>query len=96
MSERIYEILFIVDPNIAERENLRDEVAIATAAIAKAVPLNITVESAAFKNGQAIPKQYTIDGDNISPPLSWRNLPATTKQLVVSAEDLDAATTLRG
>lgn len=83
-----------VDPNIAERENLRDEVAVATAAIAKAVPVTMAIESPAFKNGEAIPQQYTVDGDNISPPLSWRNVPAGAKQLIVTAEDLDAATTL--
>lgn len=83
-----------VDPNIAERENVRDEVALATAAIAKAVSVNITVESAAFKNGAAIPQDYTVDGKNISPPLTWRNLPALTKQVIVTVEDLDAATML--
>ncbi len=31
----------------------------------------ISIESAAFKNGGMIPRIYTCDGEDISPPLKW-------------------------
>jgi Raf kinase inhibitor-like YbhB/YbcL family protein len=34
-----------------------------------------------------MPRDYTPDGRNISPPLEWRNLPAGTRQIVVLCED---------
>lgn len=46
--------------------------------------------STQFKQGQSIPKVYTCDGNNTSPPLSWRDIPAGTKSLVLIMEDPDA------
>ncbi len=40
-------------------------------------------------NGE-IPTQYTCDGADISPPLSWSNVPAGTGSLVLVIEDPDA------
>jgi Raf kinase inhibitor-like YbhB/YbcL family protein len=48
------------------------------------------VSSAAFKNGQPIPADYTCDGKNISPPLSWSSAPAGTESFAVIADDPDA------
>src|SRR5512137_1629276 len=39
----------------------------------------IKIESAAFKHMQPIPSQYSCDGADISPPLSWSNVPAGAK-----------------
>jgi|WetSurMetagenome_2_1015567.scaffolds.fasta_scaffold134219_1 Raf kinase inhibitor-like YbhB/YbcL family protein len=50
----------------------------------------IKIESAAFKHLQPIPSQYTCDGADISPPLSWNGVPAGTKSLALIAEDPDA------
>lgn len=52
----------------------------------------ITVESAAFPEGEAIPRRYAGDGDNVSPPLAWGALPEGTRELVVLCEDPDAPT----
>lgn len=46
--------------------------------------------STKFNQGQSIPKVYTCDGSNISPPLSWKDIPAGTKSLVLIMEDPDA------
>ena len=50
----------------------------------------LTITSSAFEDGGLIPTQYTCDGKNISPPLSWTNLPAGTKSLALIADDPDA------
>lgn len=50
----------------------------------------ITVKSSAFTDGEMIPKKYTCDGDNISPPLSWSGLPEGTESLALVLNDPDA------
>ena len=49
-----------------------------------------TLTSAAFGPGGRIPVRYTADGDGISPPLAWSNLPEGTKSLALLVEDPDA------
>lgn len=46
--------------------------------------------SAAFKNGESIPEQYTCEGKNISPPLAWTGAPAGTRSFVLIVDDPDA------
>lgn len=46
--------------------------------------------SPAFPPGGDIPAQYTCDGSDISPPLSWSGVPAGTQSLVVVINDPDA------
>lgn len=36
-----------------------------------------------FANGQQIPKKYTCEGDDISPPFTFDDVPAGTKSLVL-------------
>jgi Raf kinase inhibitor-like YbhB/YbcL family protein len=50
----------------------------------------IQLTSAAFKEGQPIPRQYTCDGVNISPPLEWSGMPKTAKTVAIIADDPDA------
>jgi Raf kinase inhibitor-like YbhB/YbcL family protein len=50
----------------------------------------ITVTSPALKEGETIPRQYTPDGRNDSPPLAWSGVPAAAKELAVVCEDPDA------
>jgi len=46
--------------------------------------------STAFVQGKPIPRQYTCDGQDISPPLSWSDPPAGTRSLALIADDPDA------
>jgi phosphatidylethanolamine-binding protein (PEBP) family uncharacterized protein len=46
--------------------------------------------SSAFASGQTIPVQYTCEGKDISPPLTWRGIPSETKSLALIADDPDA------
>ena len=48
------------------------------------------LDSSAFKQGQTIPKQYTADGADVSPPLSWTTAPAGTQSFALICEDPDA------
>ncbi len=48
------------------------------------------LNSTAFANGGSIPKRYTCDGADVSPALSWNDIPAGTHSLALIAEDPDA------
>lgn len=48
------------------------------------------IESPAYQNGKRIPKKFTCDGENVSPPFSWRDAPADTKSLALIVHDPDA------
>ena len=52
--------------------------------------MKIDVTSTAFKEGLPIPAQYTADGQDVSPPLSWGGVPAGTRSLALVCEDPDA------
>src|SRR5207253_1750197 len=51
---------------------------------------SIKLTSAAFKEGEAIPRQYTCDGVNVSPPIEWSGVPKTAKIISIIADDPDA------
>lgn len=46
--------------------------------------------STAFAEGGAIPTEFSCDGANVSPPLSWAGVPAGTAALVLVVDDPDA------
>jgi hypothetical protein len=50
--------------------------------------LNVT--SSAFEPNGAIPKKYTGEGQDISPPLSWNGAPDGTEEFALICEDPDA------
>jgi Raf kinase inhibitor-like YbhB/YbcL family protein len=52
--------------------------------------MEIKVTSSAFKEGSMIPRQYTCDGEDISPPLAWAGVPEDTKSLALICDDPDA------
>ena len=55
-----------------------------------AAPDGIRLESPAFADGEAIPARYTADGEGLSPPLRWHDVPAECQGLVLIVEDPDA------
>ena len=54
----------------------------------RTMTLNIT--SSAFSPNEAIPKQYTCEGKDTSPPLAWSGVPANAKSLALIVDDPDA------
>ena len=51
---------------------------------------DLRIYSTAFTNNERIPKRYTSDGENISPPLEWSGVPQSTQQLALICHDPDA------
>jgi phosphatidylethanolamine-binding protein (PEBP) family uncharacterized protein len=45
--------------------------------------MTIKVTSAAFAEGEMIPKKYTCDGPDVSPPLAWTGIPEGTKSIAL-------------
>jgi hypothetical protein len=52
--------------------------------------MSIELTSTAFQNGETIPKQYTGDGADQSPPLHWSEPPPGTNSLALICDDPDA------
>src|SRR5512136_615108 len=50
----------------------------------------ITVTSTAFKEGGMIPRKFTCDDRDVSPQLSWSNIPAGAKSIALICDDPDA------
>jgi Raf kinase inhibitor-like YbhB/YbcL family protein len=48
------------------------------------------LESSAFQHAEAIPSRHTCEGEDISPPLRWTNVPDNTRSLALVVEDPDA------
>jgi len=48
------------------------------------------LRSDALANGRAIPRRYTEDGEDLSPPLTWSGVPEGTKELALIVDDPDA------
>jgi hypothetical protein len=53
-------------------------------------PMAIQLTSTAFANGSAIPRKYTGEGEDVSPPLAWSGLPDGTRELALICDDPDA------
>ncbi len=63
---------------------------LALAHAADSKPGSMVLSSAGFHNGAEIPRQYTCDAQDMSPPLRWANVPAATKSLALIVDDPDA------
>lgn len=50
----------------------------------------LTIRSPAFVNNGAIPRTYTAEGDDVSPPLEWADAPPQTKSFALIVDDPDA------
>jgi len=50
----------------------------------------LLVESVAFSQGGEIPRKYSCEGENVSPPIEVKGLPEETKTIAIIVEDPDA------
>lgn len=52
--------------------------------------VSMKLETPAFQEGKTIPKKYTCQGENISPPLFFIDAPKETATFVIIVDDPDA------
>ncbi len=52
--------------------------------------MTLSITSPAFTQGHPIPKKYSGEGEDISPPLSWSGVPENAKELALICDDPDA------
>jgi hypothetical protein len=71
-------IIFIITNNIGCIENQQSRFG------------NMKLSSSAFEDNKMIPSEYTCDGTDLSPPLSFSNIPENTKSLALIMDDPDA------
>jgi Raf kinase inhibitor-like YbhB/YbcL family protein len=50
----------------------------------------LTISSSAFDEAGMIPKKYTCDSVNVSPPLSWSGVPDGAQSIALTCDDPDA------
>lgn len=54
--------------------------------------MGLVLSSEAFDPGSAIPRRFTADGQDVSPPLAWSGAPGGTVSLALIMDDPDAPT----
>lgn len=54
--------------------------------------MTMQLQSSAFTSGDPIPVEYTGDGEDQSPPLSWDHVPENTEEFALICDDPDAPT----
>jgi Raf kinase inhibitor-like YbhB/YbcL family protein len=52
--------------------------------------MTMRLRSSAFDDGAAIPRRFTCEGGDVSPPLNWSDAPSATRSFVVLCDDPDA------
>src|SRR5512133_930052 len=52
----------------------------------------LVVHSRAFADDATLPLRYTADGEGLSPPIQWHEVPEATRSVAVVIEDADSPT----
>jgi len=53
-------------------------------------PMALQIRSPSFGDGGEIPREYTCEGRDVSPPLAWSGVPEGARTLVLVVDDPDA------
>jgi len=64
--------------------------ALDNAGLRKGAAMALALESSRLNPGDDIPRQFTCDGEDVSPPLAWGTPPTGTQSFCLVAEDPDA------
>ena len=48
------------------------------------------LSSSGFSGGSAIPRRFTCDGEDLSPPFDWEAVPPTARSFAFLCDDPDA------
>ncbi len=52
--------------------------------------MGMQLQSSAFNDGDRLPKRYSCDGDDMSPPLAWSGAPENARSFAIFCDDPDA------
>jgi hypothetical protein len=52
--------------------------------------MDIALTSSAFEEGEMIPRRFTCDGADVSPPLKWESVPEGARSIAIICDDPDA------
>lgn len=85
---------YILSSVIGEREELREEDTLSSVTNLT-THTSMKLESSAFSHNGEIPKKYTCNGENISPPLEIIEVPEGTKSLALIMYDPDVPRSIR-
>lgn len=66
-----------------------------TAPMSPQAALSFSLSSSAFEQNERIPSQYTCDSKNVSPPLTFANVPEGATSLALIMDDPDVPKALR-
>jgi Raf kinase inhibitor-like YbhB/YbcL family protein len=50
----------------------------------------VELTSGAFRDGEPIPRRHSCDGNDLSPPLAWTDVPGEAESLALLVDDPDA------
>jgi Raf kinase inhibitor-like YbhB/YbcL family protein len=75
---------------MANRLDIAEVFRRARAGTLQARPVTIEIASPALRANEPMSREYTADGHNISPPLTWSDIPSAAKSIAVVCEDPDA------
>lgn len=56
----------------------------------RGAPQSLSLTSSAFRHGEPIPREFTCQGDDVSPPLAWAGVPREARALALVMDDPDA------
>jgi phosphatidylethanolamine-binding protein (PEBP) family uncharacterized protein len=49
--------------------------------------MRMQLQSSAFDDGDRLPKRYSCDGEDLSPPLAWSGAPEDTRSFAIFCDD---------
>jgi len=88
MTYKIFFLLFLL--LIVSSCSKKDEIKPISTETKQEKTMQLKITSSAFEEGGMIPKKYTCDAENVSPPLAWSGTPSGTKSYVLICDDPDA------
>jgi Raf kinase inhibitor-like YbhB/YbcL family protein len=87
-------LFFFTNTHSSPQNNLSTQIN-PSVTIRKVTKHAMTITSSAFKDKQTLPMTYSCDGEKISPPLEFNEVPINAKSLVLIMEDPDVPRTLK-
>jgi Raf kinase inhibitor-like YbhB/YbcL family protein len=85
-----FAIIGCAQPEPSEQKPQSEEMTPKPEPLLDASKAAFAITSSAFTTGAEIPIKYTCDGQNVSPPLDWGQVPVGTASFALTVDDPDA------